>query len=200
MNTPNKITLFRIILIPAFIIFFLGQIPDTKTADIISLIIFCVASVSDFLDGYLARKHHQVTDFGKLMDPIADKLLVCITLICFVRLRSDLGTLNPDWDCYSFPSWCAIVIMSREFIIGGVRQLAADKGVIISAGMSGKIKTVIQLFMCIDFIILPEMLDAGQIWFGIAGQILMYAATLFTVISLVDYLVKNWGILKISVK
>lgn len=200
MNTPNKITLFRVILIPVFTVIYLGQIPDARMADIIALIIFCVASASDFLDGYLARKNNQVTDFGKLMDPIADKLLVCITLICFVQLRSDMDAINPDWACYNFPAWCAIVIMSREFIITGIRQIAADKGVIISAGMWGKTKTVVQLFMCIDFIILPEFLEKGQMWFGVAGQVLMYAATLLTIISLVDYIVRNWSVLKISCK
>lgn len=200
MNTPNKITLFRIILIPVFIVFFLGQLPDQKTADIVSLCLFATASVSDFLDGWLARKNHQVTDFGKLMDPLADKLLVCITLICFVRLRSDLGAINPEWAGYSFPAWCAIVIITREFVISGVRQLAADKGVIISAGIWGKCKTVVQLFMCIDFIILPVFLEAGYEWFGVLGQVLMYAATFLTLMSLVDYLVKNWSVLKISVK
>jgi CDP-diacylglycerol--glycerol-3-phosphate 3-phosphatidyltransferase len=90
MNTPNKITLFRIILIPVFIVVFLCGIPDRKTADIIALVIFSVASMSDFLDGYLARKHNMVTDFGKLMDPLADKLLVCITLIWNVIILVDL--------------------------------------------------------------------------------------------------------------
>ena len=193
MNAPNKITLFRIVLIPVFIVIFLLGIPDRKTADIISLVIFAVASMSDFLDGYLARKHNMVTDFGKLMDPLADKLLVCITLICFVKLRGDMGA-------YSFPTWCAIVIMTREFAISGIRQLAADKGVIIAAGMWGKVKTVVQLFMCLDYIIMPEFIDAGQEWFAVAGVVLMYIATALTIISLVDYLLRNRKILKISCK
>jgi CDP-diacylglycerol--glycerol-3-phosphate 3-phosphatidyltransferase len=195
MNTPNKITLFRIILIPVFIVIFLGSIPDRKTADIIALVIFCVASMSDFLDGYLARKHNMVTDFGKLMDPLADKLLVCITLICFVKLR------GPEYvGDYSFPTWCAIIIMTREFAISGIRQLAADKGVIIAAGIWGKVKTVVQLFMCIDYIIMPEFIDMGQEWFAVTGVVLMYLATGLTVISLVDYLLRNRKVLKISVK
>ena len=195
MNAPNKITLFRIILIPVFIVIFLGGIPDRKTADIIALVIFSVASMSDFLDGYLARKHNMVTDFGKLMDPLADKLLVCITLICFVKLRGaeELGG-------YSFPTWCAIIIMTREFAISGIRQLAADKGVIIAAGMWGKVKTVVQLFMCIDYIIMPEFIDMGQEWFAVAGVVLMYLATALTVISLIDYLLRNRKVLKISCK
>lgn len=184
MNTPNKITVFRIILIPVFVLFFLFRI--TPHADEIALLIFAVASASDFLDGYLARKNNLVTDFGKLMDPIADKLLVCIALICFVKLRE------------SFPAWCAIVIITREFVISGVRQLAADKGVIIQAGYWGKVKTVVQLFMCLFYIIEPVMLEIAQDWFAVGSKILMYLATVLTIFSLVDYLVKNWKILKIS--
>lgn len=196
MNTPNKITLFRIILIPVFIVVFLCGIPDRKTADIIALVIFSVASMSDFLDGYLARKHNMVTDFGKLMDPLADKLLVCITLICFVKLRGTDSVGD-----YCFPTWCAIIIMTREFAISGIRQLAADKGVIIAAGMWGKVKTVVQLFMCIDYIIMPEFLyDLGQTWFAVTGVVLMYLATALTVISLIDYLLRNRKVLKITCK
>ncbi|MBR5177684.1 MAG: CDP-diacylglycerol--glycerol-3-phosphate 3-phosphatidyltransferase [Lachnospiraceae bacterium] len=196
MNTPNKITLFRVILIPVFIIVFLCGIPDRKTADIIALVIFSVASMSDFLDGYLARKHNMVTDFGKLMDPLADKLLVCITLICFVKLRGADSVGD-----YAFPTWCAIIIMTREFAISGLRQLAADKGVIIAAGMWGKVKTVVQLFMCIDYIIMPEFLyDLDMEWFAIAGVVLMYLATALTIISLLDYLLRNRKVLKISCK
>ncbi|MCR4624898.1 MAG: CDP-diacylglycerol--glycerol-3-phosphate 3-phosphatidyltransferase [Lachnospiraceae bacterium] len=193
MNAPNKITLFRIFLIPVFIVFFLCRIPNETASDIIALVIFAIASLSDFLDGYLARKHNMVTDFGKLMDPLADKLLVCITLVCFVKLRGDLGV-------YSFPTWCAIIIMSREFIISGIRQLAADKGIIIAAGIWGKIKTVVQLLMCLDYIILPVFLDNGMEWFGVAGLVLMYLATALTILSLFDYLVKNWKALKITCK
>lgn len=184
MNTPNKITLFRIILIPVFVVIFLFQL--TPYPDEIALAIFAIASFSDFLDGYLARKHNQVTDFGKLMDPIADKLLVSIALICFVELRD------------SFPAWCAIVIITREFVISGFRQLAADKGVIIQAGLGGKVKTVVQLFMCLFYIIEPVMVEHGQKWFAVGSMVLMYAATALTVISLIDYLVRNWKILKIS--
>ena len=197
MNAPNKITLFRIILIPVFIIFFLGGIPkgNKEASDIIALVIFAVASFSDFLDGYLARKHNMVTDFGKLMDPLADKLLVCIALICFVKLRGEDAVGE-----YSFPAWCAIIIMTREFAISGIRQLAADKGIIIAAGMWGKVKTVVQLFMCLDYIIMPEFIAADMKWFAIAGVVLMYLATALTVISLLDYILRNRKVLKISCK
>lgn len=197
MNAPNKITLFRIILIPVFIIFFLGGIPkgNKEASDIIALVIFAVASFSDFLDGYLARKHNMVTDFGKLMDPLADKLLVCIALICFVKLRGEDAVGD-----YSFPAWCAIIIMTREFAISGIRQLAADKGIIIAAGMWGKVKTVVQLFMCLDYIIMPEFIAADMKWFAVAGVVLMYLATALTVISLLDYILRNRKVLKISCK
>ena len=195
MNAPNKITLFRVVLIPVFVVFFLLRIPNETASDIIALCIFAVASLSDFLDGYLARKNNMVTDFGKLMDPLADKLLVCITLICFVKLRGAdvVGS-------YSFPTWCAIIIMSREFVISGIRQLAADKGIIIAAGIWGKVKTVVQLFMCLDYIIMPEFLDNGMEWFAVTGVILMYLATALTVISLIDYIVRNRKALEISYK
>ncbi|MCR4991744.1 MAG: CDP-diacylglycerol--glycerol-3-phosphate 3-phosphatidyltransferase [Lachnospiraceae bacterium] len=195
MNAPNKITLFRVVLIPVFVVFFLLRIPNETASDIIALCIFAVASLSDFLDGYLARKNNMVTDFGKLMDPLADKLLVCITLICFVKMRGAdvVGS-------YSFPTWCAIIIMSREFVISGIRQLAADKGIIIAAGIWGKVKTVVQLFMCLDYIIMPEFLDNGMEWFAVTGVVLMYLATALTVISLIDYIVRNRKALEISYK
>lgn len=195
MNAPNKITLFRVVLIPVFVVFFLLRIPNETASDIIALCIFAVASMSDFLDGYLARKNNMVTDFGKLMDPLADKLLVCITLICFVKLRGEDAV-----GCYSFPTWCAIVIMSREFIISGIRQLAADKGIIIAAGIWGKVKTVVQLFMCLDYIIMPIFIKNGMEWFAVAGVVLMYLATALTVISLIDYIVRNRKALEISYK
>ena len=195
MNAPNKITLFRVVLIPVFVVVFLLRIPNETASDIIALCIFAVASLSDFLDGYLARKNNMVTDFGKLMDPLADKLLVCITLICFVKLRGAdvVGS-------YSFPTWCAIVIMSREFIISGIRQLAADKGIIIAAGIWGKIKTVVQLFMCLDYIIMPVFIKNGMEWFAVAGVVLMYLATALTIISLIDYIVRNRKALEITYK
>ena len=195
MNAPNKITLFRVILIPVFVVIFLLRIPNETASDIIALCIFSVASLSDFLDGYLARKNNMVTDFGKLMDPLADKLLVCITLICFVKLRGEDVVGG-----YYFPTWCAIIIMSREFVISGIRQLAADKGIIIAAGIWGKVKTVVQLFMCIDYIIMPVFLDKGAEWFAVAGVVLMYLATALTVISLIDYIVRNRKALEISYK
>ncbi len=182
MTTPNKITVFRIFLVPIFTIVFLleSAFPDSKMMiDYIAVAIFAIASLSDFFDGYLARKNNEVTDFGKLMDPLADKLLVCTALICFVQLREN------------FPSWCAAVVVIREFIISGFRQLAAEKKTIIMASMWGKAKTVVSLIMCIMFIV-----DWQYSWFFTLETIAMWIATILTVISLIDYLVKNWQVMR----
>lgn len=182
MNLPNKITVFRFCLIPVFTVAFLleGVFPDHKQlVDLIALFIFAVASVSDFFDGYLARKNHEITDFGKLMDPLADKMLVCTALICFVQLRDN------------FPCWCAAVVIAREFIITGFRQLAAEKKTIIMASYWGKTKTFVSMIMCILYI-----LDLQLKWFTVSETIFMWASTILTVVSLVDYLIKNWDIMR----
>jgi len=176
MNLPNKITVFRFFLIPVFTVIFLM---DEPWCNVTALVIFCVACASDFFDGYIARKDRLITDFGKLMDPLADKLLVCIALICFVEIRDN------------FPCWCAIVIISREFIISGFRQLAAEKGTIIQAGYWGKAKTVVQMFLCIFYI-----WDLQYEWFSITESVLMYTATVLTIISLLDYIIRNRNIIK----
>lgn len=169
MNLPNKITVFRVCMIPLFLIFML--LPGIPGAKYAAFAVFAVASASDFLDGYLARKNNQVTDFGKFMDPLADKLLVCSALVCFVEAGKA-------------PAWIVILIIAREFIISGFRLIAADHHIVIAASYWGKIKTVVQMFMCLFFIIDLEGLD-------IVEQVLMYAAAALTVISLVDYLYAN---------
>lgn len=182
MTTPNKITVFRFCLIPVFAVAFLLEtaFPANKfTLNLIALIVFLIASISDFFDGYLARKNNEVTDFGKLMDPLADKMLVCTALICFIQLRDN------------FPCWCAVLVVAREFIITGFRQLAAEKKTIIMASMWGKIKTVISLIMCCLFIA-----DWQFGWFKLLETVSMWLATIFTVISLVDYLIKNWRVMR----
>ena len=171
MNLPNKITVFRFFLVPLFACIFLLQFSWSNTT---ALIVFLVACITDFFDGYLARKNHQVTDFGKLMDPLADKLLICTALVCFVELRPN------------FRAWCAIIIVAREFIISGVRQLAAEKNTIIMASWWGKTKTVVQMIMSVLFI-----LDLQYQWFILLENIFMWAAAALTVISLIDYIVKN---------
>lgn len=178
MNLPNKITMFRVILIPFFVFFMLStQIPYYNY---IAVAIFIVASLTDTLDGYIARKYNLVSNFGKFMDPLADKLLVGAALICFVALPE-----NP------MPAWGVIVIISREFIISGFRLVASDAGVVIAASFWGKIKTIVQMVMSILLIIN---------WNGpvidIVEMVLVYAAIALTVISLVDYLVKNWKVMQ----
>lgn len=174
MNTPNKLTLLRIIMIPFFVVFMLVDFgPWSKWA---ALAIFVVASLTDTLDGYLARRDHLVTNFGKFMDPLADKLLVCSAMICMI----ELGHL---------PSWVVIVIIGREFVISGFRLIASDNGVVIAANYWGKIKTVCQMVM---IIVLIADLGGG---FVILEQILIYASLLLTVISLVTYLWQNRSVL-----
>ena len=174
MNTPNKLTLLRIIMIPFFVVFMLVDFgPWSKWA---ALAIFVVASLTDTLDGYLARRDHLVTNFGKFMDPLADKLLVCSAMICMIELGS-------------LPSWVVIVIIGREFVISGFRLIASDNGVVIAANYWGKIKTVCQMVM---IIVLIADLGGG---FVILEQILIYASLLLTVISLVTYLWQNRSVL-----
>lgn len=170
MNLPNKLTLFRVILIPFFVVFMLVNI--TGNADKwIALIIFIIASLTDLLDGKIARKYNLITDFGKFMDPLADKLLVCSALICLVSLSK-------------IPAWIVIIIIAREFIISGFRLIAADNGRVIAASYWGKFKTTFQMIMVILMIA-----DISQLF--ILTQIIMYVALILTVVSLVDYLVKN---------
>lgn len=175
MNLPNKITIARVFMIPLFLIFYLNPIPY---GNLIAGIIFIVASLSDTLDGYLARKHNLVTNFGKIMDPLADKLLVVSALICFV----EKGLLA---------SWIVIIIIAREFIISGFRLVAVDTGTVIAASPWGKLKTIAQMIMCILLIF-----NFDFTIFNIAEQIFIYASLILTVVSLVDYLVKNKNIIK----
>ena len=170
MNLPNKLTLFRVILIPVFVVFMLVSV-TCDTDKWIALAIFIIASLTDLLDGKIARKYNLITDFGKFMDPLADKLLVCSAMICLVSLGK-------------IPAWIVIVIIAREFIISGFRLIAADNGRVIAASYWGKFKTTFQMVMVILMIA-----DIPQLY--ILTQIIMYVALVLTVISLVDYLVKN---------
>lgn len=175
MNLPNKLTVLRVILIPFFLVALLvDAIPGGKW---IALAIFCIASITDTLDGQIARRRNLVTNFGKFMDPLADKLLVCSAMIAMI----DLGRI---------PSWVVIIIIAREFIISGFRLIASDNGVVIAAGWWGKVKTVVQMVMIIVLIC-----DFGGKVVGIIENVLIYAALALTVISLVDYLIKNKGVL-----
>lgn len=175
MNLPNKLTVLRVCMVPVFVFIMLWD-GLGAAGKYVATLIFVLASITDWFDGYLARKHHLVTDFGKFMDPIADKLLVCSALICLV----EKGALA---------AWIVIIIIGREFIISGFRLVASDKGTVIAASYWGKFKTVFQMIMVILL-----LLDLGGIFQTIA-QIVTWIALILTVVSLVDYLRKNWGVL-----
>ena len=174
MNLPNKLTMFRVVLIPFFVVFMLVNI--TTVDKWIALAIFIIASLTDLLDGKIARKYNLVTNFGKFMDPLADKLLVCSALICLVALNK-------------IPAWIVIIIIAREFIISGFRLIASDNGVVIAASYWGKFKTTFQMVM-----ICLMIADISAI--NLITEIVMWVALILTVVSLVDYLVKNKDVMK----
>ncbi len=178
MNLPNKLTLIRVLLIPIFVIILLCDFIAEPLNSHLALVIFVIASITDFLDGYLARKLNLVTNFGKFMDPLADKLLVASAMICLI-------------DITYIPAWVVIVIVSREFIITGLRLVAAESGRVIAASFWGKIKTTTQMVMIIYLLL---GFDTGI--YKTIGYVLIYAATIFTVISGVDYIIKNKDVLK----
>ena len=171
MNLPNKLTLLRCFMIPFFVFFLLAEGGTNQTFRMISLVLFIIASLTDLLDGKIARKYNLVTNFGKFMDPLADKLLVCSALICLI----ELGQL---------PAWMVTIIIGREFIISGFRQVASDNGVVIAASYWGKFKTTFQMIAVILLILdIPalSMLTNLCVWISLA----------LTIISLVDYIAKN---------
>lgn len=175
MNLPNKITIFRVIMIPFFLLFLL--LPGIEYGRLYAAAVFIVAALSDFADGYIARKYKLVTNFGKFMDPLADKLLVCSALICFVELKQ-------------IPAWIVIIIISREFIISGFRLIASDKGVVIAASWWGKLKTNAQMIMSVMLII-----NLNYTWINVLEQIAIYLSLILTIVSLVDYMIKNKNVL-----
>ena len=171
MNLPNKLTLLRVVLIPVFVVLLLLEGGQNDTLRIAALIVFCIASFTDFLDGQIARRNNLVTNFGKFMDPLADKLLVCSALICMI----ELGQL---------PSWYVITVIAREFIISGFRLVAADNGIVIAASWWGKFKTTFQMLTVILLILnIPALHTVTLIIAGIAFVL--------TLVSLLDYIVKN---------
>ena len=171
---PNKLTIARVILIVPFVVILLGAHAGydwgfvTEYADFISL--------ADLADGKIARKHNLITNFGKFMDPIADKLLVCSAMICLI----ELGRI---------PSWIVVIIIAREFTISGFRLVASDRGRVLAASMWGKSKTVSQMIMVC---LMLANISALQI----LTTIVMYVALALTIISLLDYLIKNWDVMK----
>lgn len=176
MNLPNKLTILRVCMIPFFVLFMLtanGSIKYYLIADII----FILASLTDMLDGKIARKYNLVTNFGKFMDPLADKLLVCSALICLIPLEK-------------IPAWIVIIIISREFIISGFRLIAAESGIVIAASYWGKFKTVFQMVM-----IIVKIIDLPISYYRLLGDILMWISLVLTIISLIDYILKNKSVL-----
>lgn len=175
MNLPNKLTVMRVILIPFFVAALLYDNGSSQTMRIVANVIFIVASLTDLFDGKIARKYNLVTNFGKFMDPLADKLLVCSALICLIQL----GQL---------PAWVVIIIISREFIISGFRLVAADNGIVIAASYWGKFKTTFQMIAVILMIF--NILALATV-----TMIMLVIAVVLTVISLVDYVAKNIEVL-----
>ncbi len=179
MNLPNKLTVMRMLAVPAFVVLMLipvNGVPCEGWCKWTALAVFIIAALTDLLDGRIARKYQLVTNFGKFMDPLADKLLVCSALICLVELSR-------------MPAWAAIVIISREFVISGIRLIAADDGVVIAASRWGKYKTTFQMIM-VGFMI-------GNLRiFDLLTALLMWIALALTVISMIDYIAKNISLLK----
>ena len=175
MNLPNKLTTLRVIMIPFFVFFLLWQNGENRIFRMIALALFIIASLTDLLDGKIARKYNLVTNFGKFMDPLADKLLVCSALICLIELNA-------------LPAWMVIIIISREFIISGFRLIASDNGVVIAASYWGKFKTTFQMVSVVLLI-----LDIPALAF--VTTICVWIALVLTIVSLVDYIYKNHKIL-----
>ena len=178
MNLPNKLTILRVILIPFFVFFLISPFFDGY-GNYIALAIFIIASLTDMADGKIARKYNLVTNFGKFMDPLADKLLVCSAMICFIELDK-------------LPAWIVIIIIGREFIISGFRLIAAENGVVIAANYWGKFKTVSQMIMIILLLI-----DLGGV-FDILEQIFIWLSLALTVISLITYIWQNRSVLSMQ--
>ena len=175
MNLPNKLTILRVIMIPFFVAALLYDGGANQNMRYVAAALFIIASLTDMLDGKIARKYNLVTNFGKFMDPLADKLLVCSALICMIELRE-------------LPAWMVIIIISREFIISGFRLVASDNGVVIAASYWGKFKTTFQMIVVVLLIFNIPVLST-------LTTIIVWIALALTVISLVDYIVKNAGVL-----
>lgn len=184
MNLANKLTLLRIFLVPVFLIFFLVEGIDYGT--IVATIVFIVASITDQLDGHIARSRNQITTFGKFMDPLADKLLVTAVFVCLVQIGM-------------IPAWAVIIILSREFAVSGLRSIAASNGLVIAASWWGKIKTVTQMLAILLFLLTVNIMTIGNTnllvnffpGFLVASNIIFYICVVITIISGIDYFIKN---------
>lgn len=170
MNLPNKLTMLRVFLVPFFVVLILHPLFNEANKWVV-LAIFLVACFTDFLDGKIARKYHLITNFGKFMDPLADKLLVCSALICLI----DLGLL---------PSWFVVIVIAREFVVSGLRLIAVDSGIVIAASWWGKFKTAFQMVLIGLLIVnLPAL--------KILTNVVFWLTLALTLVSMVDYLWKN---------
>lgn len=170
MNTANKLTILRVVMIPAFLLVLYLNVPH---ANYWALVIFAAASITDTLDGYIARHYNQITDFGKFMDPLADKCLVTAAMLWFVESGQ-------------MPAWALLIVIVREFAVSGLRMVAADSGRVIAAGWSGKVKTAASM-VCIILMLLPLP--------AIVSQICTAVIVLTTIYSGVEYFMKNADIL-----
>ena len=192
MNLPNKLTVLRMILVPFFVLALLWPFPHHF---LVALALFGIASYTDHLDGMLARKNNQITDFGKFMDPLADKILVISALVCFVSL--DLCDV-----------WLVLLIIAREFMVTSIRLVAAGKGSVIAANNWGRIKTVSQIVAICVILLLQYIAELGTLQvvsfvnedtlllFWMIGEIFLAAATFFAVLSGLIYLKQNWDVVK----
>ena len=175
MNLPNKLTVLRVILVPFFVVFLLLS-KTTESMKWIALVLFIVASLTDFLDGYLARSRNLVTTFGKFMDPLADKVLTISGMICLI----ELGRI---------PSWIVVIIVAREFIISGLRLIATEHGIVIAANYWGKWKTTFQMIMIILMIVnIPAL--------KMVTAIVMWVALILTIVSLATYIMQNMEVVR----
>ena len=177
MNLANKITMLRILMIPIFMILMLVKFPYHMEA---ALVMFLIASLTDKLDGYLARKYNMITDFGKFMDPLADKLLITCAFVVLIQL----GRIE---------AWIVFIILAREFAVTGLRSLAAAQNIIIAASKYGKIKTVTQIIAIVILLL-------GNYPFSLINLpmdiIMVYAALITTILSGLDYFYKNIRVIK----
>ncbi len=171
LNLPNGLTLIRIMLVP---VFYFVVIFDTKFTNILATYIFVFASITDFVDGYIARKYKLVTKTGKILDPIADKILVAASFIALIELER-------------IPGWIVVIILGREFIVGALRDYASSEGVVIPAGWSGKFKTVFQM-LAIGFLVYKQ--DLLNLPVFTIGHILLYISVIISIYSAIDYYIK----------
>ncbi len=182
MNTANKLTILRIILVPIFMILLLLESTAMHYA---AMAVFIIASLTDMLDGKIARKYNQITNFGKFMDPLADKMLTTAAFLVFM----EQGIIN---------SWAILIILVREFMVSGIRLSAASEGIVIAASFWGKFKTVSQMVAIIATILITNLTFIPQVTAIAISAVCIWISIVFTVISGVEYVAKNIGCLKMK--